>query len=78
MGLALGGGWLALAAYLYARPLGTAMDFRHVAWLWLPLTVLQAQALDALSFEKRSWIRKFVLTVILLGIVIQWAMIAAL
>jgi len=78
MGIALVGGWLGLAAFVWARPLGTAMDFRYVAWLWLPLTVLRAQALDSTPFGKGSWSQKTVFTIILLGIVIQWAMISTL
>jgi hypothetical protein len=54
------------------------MDFRHVAWLWLPLTVLQAQALNRFPSWPNRVGQRLALAVILLGIMVQWALIVSL
>ena len=75
MGLALAGGWISVAAYVWTRPVGTAMDFRHVAWLWLPLTILRIQTLENPPAWMGPLTRKLAAAGIVLGIVSQWALI---
>lgn len=78
MGIAGAAGWLSIAFYVLTRPYGSNMDFRHVAWVWLPLTVLQAYALDQfLQYTTRTK-KGIVLGLIGLGILVQWALISAL
>ncbi len=77
-GWALAVGWLALAGFVMTTPFGSAMDFRHVAWLWLPLAVLQAQALQHLPSAWGRTGRALAFAGIGIAIVVQWALISGL
>jgi len=78
MGIAVGVGWLAVARYVLSVPFATSMDFRYIAWVWVPLLVLQTQALEHPADGLRNGWKRFFLTLILLCVLAQWAMITLL
>jgi hypothetical protein len=75
MAIAIGVAYISVAAYLFQYPYGSGMDFRMVAWLWLPLTVLRARCME--HYAGRS-ARRFAIGVLIVGILAQWTMIATL
>jgi hypothetical protein len=78
LGIALAMGWIALAGYLWGIPFGSAMDFRHVAWVWVPLALLSTGALQSLWDSPRKRATRWALSLIFATCLLQWTLIASL
>jgi len=75
MGISFIVAWLAMTAYAVRWPYGSVMDFRYVAWLWLPMTVLEAEAFDrpwtwVRPGWRRGWLAATGMTIVLQGLFI--------
>jgi hypothetical protein len=76
-GLGLVVAWIALAGHVLAVPYASSMDFRHVAWVWLPLTLLRARAVEP-ALSRSLSTRRLIVAAIGAAILLQWTLVSAL